>query len=198
MDFPLLAANIYYRIDGSRPTDLGVSPYTILEIDGVQIAIVGLTTTQTPDITFPNYTSGFVFEAYREAIEGVIPEITRTGADLILVTAHVCLEELNSQAREIGKLGVNMIGGGHCEELYSSIVDDIVILEAGHNLENDAYASFSVDTESGAVELVSYGTRANAGGVICPPVEDVISKWHERSNSELNAPIGYLLHGMEY
>jgi len=197
MDFPLLAANVYYRADGSRPIDLGISPYTIKEVNGVQIAIIGLITTQTPDVTYPKITGGFVFEGYREALDKVVPELKLAGADLILVPAHVCLEELNSLAREIVELGVHMLGGGHCEEISSSIVNDIVILEAGHNMETYAYATFSVDTEGDAVEVVSHGTGANIDGEIHPPVETVISKWRERSDSELGVQIGYLANGME-
>lgn len=197
MDFPLLAANLYYQTDGSRPTDLGISPYTILEVNGVRIAIIGLIATLTPGITFPKYTGGFEFEGYREALDKILPEIEKAGVDLILVTAHVCLEELNSLAHQIGESGVRMLGGGHCEEVSSSIVDDIVIIEAGHNIENYAYASFSVDTESGAVDVISYGTGANSGGASYHPVEEVISKWTEKSEADLYAPIGYLLCSMD-
>ena len=197
MDFPLLSANIYYRSDGSRPTDLGISPFTIKEINGIRIAIIGLTTTITPTITFPKIVGGFVFEEYWEALVKVVPEVKLAGADLILVPAHVCLEELNSLARVVGELGVHLLGGGHCEELSSSIVNDIVILEGGHNMETYAFATFSVDVEEGTVDIISHGTDFNYDGATDPAIEDVVEIWREKSDAEINVAIGYSQYGMD-
>lgn len=197
MDFPLLSANMYYRSDGSRPTDLGISPYTIKEVNGIRIAIIGLTTTITPTITFPKYVGGFVFEEYWEALEKIVPEVKLAGADLILVPAHVCLEELNSLARVAGELGVHLLGGGHCEELSSSIVNHIVILEGGHNMETYAYATFSVDVEEGTVKIISHGTDFNYDGATDPSIKEVVDIWREKSDAEINIAIGYSQNGMD-
>jgi 5'-nucleotidase/UDP-sugar diphosphatase len=197
MQFPLLAANLVYRADGSRPTDLGIQPYTIFEVDGVRVAVIGLITTLTPGITFPKYTGGFQFEDYKDAVEKVLPEIEAQEPDLVLVAAHVCVDELVPLAHDLRESGIRMLGGGHCEEIQASVNDGILILEAGHDLETYGYATFSADSAGGTFELESYGTAPNIGGAAYAPVEDVVQVWHDRSQADLDTPIGYLSSGMD-
>jgi 2',3'-cyclic-nucleotide 2'-phosphodiesterase (5'-nucleotidase family) len=51
--FPYLSANLRYKRDGTTPSDLGVLPFTIREIGGLRLGVIGLTTTSTPRTTNP-------------------------------------------------------------------------------------------------------------------------------------------------
>ena len=194
MNFPLLSANLIYNNGSSIPEEFGISPYTILEVNGIRIGIIGLTTTSTHVKTI---NPAFEFEDYSDALFDVVPVVKAAGADLILVIGHVCLEELNALAYEIGSLGIHLLGGGHCHELSSSRVNETVIISGGWKLESYAYATFIVDIDADIVTVVDYGTEANQGGAAVPSIESTVAYWRGLTDNELNVPIGYIQNGLD-
>ena len=190
--FPLLSANIRYRSDGSVPTDLGIQPYVIREVNGIQVGIIGLSTTATPTTTKPENVADFEFIGYEAALREIVPIVQAEGAQLIVVPAHVCRFELVILARQIADLGVHMLGGGHCNELFVEQVGDILVLEGGSSLASYAMARFEIDPESGSVAIVDSATRLNNDGAADPAVEEVVMRWLVEAEAELNKPIGYL------
>ena len=117
--FPFLSANIRTRSDNTTPTDQGIERFVVREVNGIQIGIIGLTTTLTPETTKPDNVAGFVFLDYETALREVVPEAIAAGAELIVVPGHVCQGELTRLARQIADLGVHFLGGGHCNELFA-------------------------------------------------------------------------------
>ena len=195
-NFPILSANIRYRSDGSIPTDIGIEPYTIVELNDIHVGIIGLTTTRTPYTTNPAVVSAFEFVDYEVALREIVPEVRAAGAELILVPAHICKDELIDLAGQISDLGVHMLGGGHCNELFAEEVDGIVILEGGFHLTSYARATFEFDTATDTVVEADYGINFNAGGPADPQVEEVVAHWKEEVDAELDQVIGYTESGI--
>ncbi|MFB9136600.1 bifunctional UDP-sugar hydrolase/5'-nucleotidase UshA [Vibrio olivae] len=84
-NFPMLAANIYNQ-DGTRYFD----PYHIFTINGLRIAVVGLTTEDTAKIGNPQYTSSLEFRDPKVEMASVINEIEADdSADLIIAATHM-------------------------------------------------------------------------------------------------------------
>lgn len=194
--FPFLSANIRYRDDGRSPTDLGIQPFVIREVNGIQVGLIGLSTTATPTTTKPENVADFEFIGYEEALREVVPQVRAAGAQLILVPGHVCRAELVQLARQIADLGVHMLGGGHCNELFVEQVGDILVLEGGASLASYALARFSVDPDSGVVEILESGTLFNNDGEAVPEVEALVQYWLDEAESELNKLIGYTEDGV--
>jgi len=85
-DFPMLAANIYDNETGERYFD----PYKIFEINGLRIAVIGLTTEDTVKIGNPEYISGLRFTDPKVEVQQVINEINAANsADVIFATTHM-------------------------------------------------------------------------------------------------------------
>jgi 2',3'-cyclic-nucleotide 2'-phosphodiesterase/3'-nucleotidase len=194
--FPFLSANMRRVSDGAVPTDLGIEPYTIIEANGIQVGIIGLTTTRTPRTTNPVNVAEFEFIEYETALRQIVPEAKAQGAELIFVPGHVCQDELTALAHAIGDLGVHMLGGGHCNELFAEAVNDIVLLAGGSHMGSYARAIFQFDTAADTVVDVNYGVQMNTGGTADPTITAIINEWQAKTDAELNLVIGYTTAGL--
>jgi 2',3'-cyclic-nucleotide 2'-phosphodiesterase (5'-nucleotidase family) len=195
--FPSLSANIRYRSNGQTPTDLGIQPYIIIEANGIQVGLIGLTTTSTPRTTNPVYVTEFEFLDYETALREVVPQVKAAGAELILVPGHVCQEELIALAEAIPDLGVHMLGGGHCNELFAEQINDIVLLEGGFHFTSYATATFEFDTASDTVISTDYGINFNTGSTADSQVEEVVMMWRDEADVELEEVIGFTETGID-
>ncbi|ABM04405.1 5'-Nucleotidase domain protein [Psychromonas ingrahamii 37] len=85
-NFPMLAANIYDKATGKRYFDA----YKIFTVNGLRIAVIGLTTEDTVKIGNPEFISSLEFRNPQEEIQKVIKEIkAANSADLIFATTHM-------------------------------------------------------------------------------------------------------------
>lgn len=83
---PVLSANLVWD-DTGEPIE-GVVPYVIREYDGIKVAVIGLTTTDTPKMAFPDHVKGVRFLSEIETLEKYVPEVREKGADLVFVSGH--------------------------------------------------------------------------------------------------------------
>ncbi|ACA86236.1 bifunctional UDP-sugar hydrolase/5'-nucleotidase UshA [Shewanella woodyi] len=85
-NFPMLAANIYDKASGKRYFDA----YKVFDVNGLRIAVVGLTTEDTKKIGNPEFISGLEFTDPATEIQKVIKDIKDADeADLIFATTHM-------------------------------------------------------------------------------------------------------------
>jgi len=85
-DFPMLAANIYDKETGERYFDA----YKVFDVNGLRIAVIGLTTEDTVRIGNAEYISGLDFRDPATEIKTVIKEIKDAdAADLIFASTHM-------------------------------------------------------------------------------------------------------------
>lgn len=83
-EFPMLAANIY-KADGTRYFDA----YKIFDVNGVKIAVIGLTTEDTAKIGNPEYISELEFRDPKKEVANVIKEIKEAKSADKIGRAHV-------------------------------------------------------------------------------------------------------------
>ena len=88
-EMPVLTANIAHEESGALLK--GTRPYLIKDYDGVKVAIIGLTTTDTPKMAFPGHVEGFAFLPEIETAEKYMKEVREKGADIVFVSGHVGL-----------------------------------------------------------------------------------------------------------
>lgn len=131
---PVLSANI----DASREPALEgkIARSTVLEIGGERIGIVGLTTTDTPEIAAPGPNVNFLpYDAAQQEID----RLTEEGVNKIILLSHVGFEEDQALAETL--TGVDVIVGGHSHTLlsntaegaagpYPTVVNDVPIVHA--------------------------------------------------------------------
>ena len=86
-EMPVLSANLVWEETG-EPIE-HVVPYVIKDYDGIKVAIIGLTTTDTPKMAFPAHVAGVHFLPAIETAEKYVKEVRAKGADLVLVSGHM-------------------------------------------------------------------------------------------------------------
>jgi len=191
-NFPYLSANIRYKDNGQIPTDLGIQPYAIVQLDGLKVGLIGLTTTNTESTTDPQNIGDFNFIGYASALREVVPEVVAAGADLILVPGHLCTAEIAEVKAVTEELDIALVGGGHCNELVAGESEGAVTLIGGAHMATYAWAKLTFDTATGEVLDVTYGVEQNQGGTADPEVAEIVAKWQAESDETLNDAIGYL------
>jgi 2',3'-cyclic-nucleotide 2'-phosphodiesterase (5'-nucleotidase family) len=188
-DFPFLSANIREKAGGGIP-DFAL-PYIVREVNGIQVGLIGLTTTSTPTSAFPDYVEDYDFIPYEDALEDVVPQVKEEGAELIIVIAHICYHEIQTLAATAAELGIAVMGGGHCHERFAEMVGDMAIIESGDWLQAYAKVDITFDIDADAVVSMKVSTHNNAGGTADPDVAALVEQWSDQEDAALSEVIGY-------
>ncbi len=140
--YPFLSANITNTAGTARPD--WAKPWTLVTKYGVKIAVIGLTTTETPTSTASRNIQGLAFGDGAQAIKRYLPE-ARAAADFVIVVAHVgalcdsstgagntaaCHGEILDVARQLDSGSVDLIVAGHTHLRVNTVVHGIPIVEA--------------------------------------------------------------------
>ncbi|MBX5484237.1 MAG: bifunctional metallophosphatase/5'-nucleotidase [Myxococcaceae bacterium] len=86
--FPILAVNIYDARTGGRPEWLGNDGTRIVEVHGVKIGLLGLTTPSTPSTTNPVNVSTLRFGSLVPEATEAAKKLRAKGAELVIAVAH--------------------------------------------------------------------------------------------------------------
>ncbi|WP_405132867.1 bifunctional metallophosphatase/5'-nucleotidase [Nocardia sp. NBC_01388] len=83
--FPYLAANV---TDGNGQLPPGLKAWTMLDIGGHRIGVVGTVTPDTAHIVMPEGIRGYTFGDEPDAINRYVPEIKAAGAETVIALLH--------------------------------------------------------------------------------------------------------------
>ena len=86
-DFPVICANVVNSLTGEFLEN--VIPYQILNFGGVDVAFIGLTTTDTYGLVTPELLGDYIFLDEVETSERYIREVEELGADVIVFVSHI-------------------------------------------------------------------------------------------------------------
>lgn len=134
--FPFISANIFYENSDKKP----FKGYVIKELQDLNIAILGLTTKDTPLKTNPLNVKGLVFKDPIEVARTEVPKLKKQSDILIALThmGHYPNESHGSDApgdvtlaRQVN--GIDIIVGGHTQlpVFTADIQNGAVIVQAG-------------------------------------------------------------------
>lgn len=114
VNFPVLTANI----DFSASDALGgmVEPYTVLEVGGQQVGVVGLITPETEILASPGDELVFDYDI-EGATQAAVDELLEMGINKIIVLTHIGYAHDLNLAEAVR--GVDVIIGGHSHTLLS-------------------------------------------------------------------------------
>jgi len=138
--------------------------------NGVKIAVIGLTTTETPTSTAARNIQGLAFGDGAQAIKRYLPE-ARAGADFVIVVAHAgaacdssaCHGEILDVARQLDSGSVDLIVAGHTHLRVNTVVHGVPIVEAQ-----------SSGRSIGVVDFVRTGGRREVRVQLVTPYADQV------------------------
>lgn len=84
---PFLAANVYDK-KTNKPVEWA-DPYKIVELDGIKVGILGLTTQETAYKTNPANVADIEFKNPAEVAKEMVPKMKEEGVDVVIILAHI-------------------------------------------------------------------------------------------------------------
>jgi 2',3'-cyclic-nucleotide 2'-phosphodiesterase (5'-nucleotidase family) len=172
--YPFLSANITNTAGTARPD--WATPWKLVTKNGIKIAVIGLTTTETPTSTAARNIQGLAFGDGAQAIKRYLPE-ARAAADYVIVVAHAgaicdstgagnpatCHGEILDIARQLDSGSVDLIVAGHTHVRVNTVVHGIPIVEAQ-----------SSGRSIGVVDFVRVGGRREVRVQLVTPYADQV------------------------
>ncbi len=194
--FPFLSSNLIDRETGNIPEF--VQPYTMMEFNGINIGIIGLSLIETPTVAHPRHVSQFEFLPYTAALNAAVPELKAQGAELLLVISHVCLNALGALVSLAAELEIAMLGGGHCNEFSATVDEGVAVISGGSSLRSYAQVELSLDAETHQLMDIETSTHLNIGNAPDPQVAEIVSRWRTLTDEALSEVIGYTENGLPH
>ena len=165
-EFPILSANIIVKDTGELMPPC--KPYIIKEVNGVKIAIIGLTTTDTEKMTNPDNVKGLKFLPPADVLPKYIKEVKDKGADLVVVSGHLGIpyDAMASYKRDIvqGHVFDEYRAWGDNAQQLAYKVPGIDIMFAGHI--HVGYKKPWEDPNTHTLIFQNYAYGSNIGHVI--------------------------------
>jgi 5'-nucleotidase len=167
--FPLLAANVFLR--GTRTRPEWIRPSAMLEVSGVHVGVIGLSTVETPTVTSPRVVEGLEFAPGGPIAAREAAALRARGATVILLVAHAGplgpAHEIQEIAEAVRGEVDAIVCGHHHVQLGPPplVVAGIPIVQAGAKLTAFSVIDLALD-ESGRVAsaTVNEGTAPRPGG----------------------------------
>jgi len=166
--FPFLDANLIDVATGAPPAWRNVRPTALVDLVGIKIGIVGVTTEGTPRTTLAANFAGLAVKPLAATIAAATADLHRQGATVVIVAAHaggVCHRfdqpehfescdadgEIFQVARDLAAHGgaVDAIVAGHTHEGVAHRVAGIPIVEAFANGHDFSRIDLTIDRASG-------------------------------------------------
>jgi len=141
-DFSVLGANLEKEKAGVLDE---VKPYTVKEINGVKIGILGLVTPEVSELTKPQNMEGLKVIDPKETAEKYVKELREKGIDTIVVLSHQGEEADKELARSVK--GIDVIVGGHSHTAINKpdVVNGTLIVQSGSKGEFVGNLELSLD-----------------------------------------------------
>jgi len=166
--FPFLAANTIDDATGKPVAWPNFKPSTIVNVRGVKVGLIGVTTIDTRAQTIGANVVGLTFAPLAPAITREAMALRASGATVVIVMAHAggrcsklddpedvasCdqMQEIMGVARQLPAGLVDMIAAGHTHQAMAQDVAGIPVVEAYANGRSFSRVDLSVNRSSGAV-----------------------------------------------
>lgn len=200
LKFPLLSANLVRKGTTEHPDF--VKPFVVVEAGGLKIGIIGLTTTTTPQVTNPKHVADFHFLPYADALTRYAPRVRAAGADVLIVLAHVCGDQVRGLAPKAKALGVDVLTTGHCHERIAEEIGGVAIIGGGDYLKSYARLTLEVDAAGGKVigqrAAVVDNTATAQGPAADATIAGRVAFWQRKADDALGDVIGYTRTGLAH
>jgi len=167
-DFPFLAANLIDASSGQLVDWPNVRPSVLLEVQGVKVGLIGVTTRSALQTTIAANVQGLTVTPLADAITREARKLRAEGATLVIVTAHAgsyCSEfddpddtsscnmegEIMQVAQQLETGLVDQIIGGHVHQKIAHNVNGIAVTSAHSHTRAFGRVDFTLARDSGKV-----------------------------------------------
>lgn len=169
VNFPVLSANI----DASQSPELNgiILPYTVFDVGGRQVGVIGLTTAETAVISNPS--DAVVFDSnYADVANAQAAQLIEQGVNIIILVIDVSVGEAEQLIPDL--MGIDLVVGGRSQTLFSGDMGEYMV-----EFDNDAgetiyYVQADANTQFvGRIDMTfdADGHITNMSGRIIPLIK---------------------------
>ncbi|MEN8150693.1 MAG: 5'-nucleotidase C-terminal domain-containing protein, partial [Planctomycetota bacterium] len=173
--------------DGKLLADLAWKRF---EVDGLRVGVIGLTTTETPEITAGGMAAGCAFRPAAEALAELLPEV-EAESDLVVVLSHLGHEGDLALAKAFP--GIDVIVGGHSHTVVPEpvFVGETFVVQAGSCGRMLGRLEVTVETATGRVRKVEGSLlEVTADFPVSARTAAIVKTWEDRVAAEVDVKIG--------
>ncbi|NKX92103.1 ExeM/NucH family extracellular endonuclease [Sanguibacter hominis ATCC BAA-789] len=192
-DFPYLAANVYEK----GTTTPALDEYAIVDVDGVQVGVIGAVTEETPSLVTPGGIATVEFGNPVEAVNRVAARLTdgdpsNGEADVIVAQYH---EGAGFGTPEGATLAQEIAAGGAFAEIVTDTSAAVDVIFTGHTHKEYVWSGPVPGDPTASRPIVQTGSYgANIGQVqleIDPVTKDVVGSKarNVKRTTTANAPL---------
>ncbi len=190
LKMPVLCAN-------ANPLFNYTKPYVILNKYNLKIAIIGLLTPETEQITMPKALNNHKILDPIETLNKYKSEILSYNPDITIALTHLGVKEDEKLAKNIDY--VDLIIGGHSHtELFQPINinnnnKNILIFQTGSYGKYIGYIKINIDKTNKKIDLINYKLFPTINQIINPDkkVNKILEKYISSADKYSNEIIGY-------
>ncbi|MFH0879957.1 MAG: bifunctional UDP-sugar hydrolase/5'-nucleotidase [Lentisphaerota bacterium] len=152
---PLLAGNVHPEPDSGHPLPF-LKPFIIKEMDGIRVAVAGLTNPGIPGWLRPEYIPGLQFSRSVMALQSMMPLIRQADPDVLILLVHQGYtksgeddeaNEINAIARQFPEFDV--ILGGHLHWVVPGMkIGNVLYVQSGSDAQGIGRVRLAYDTVS--------------------------------------------------
>jgi 2',3'-cyclic-nucleotide 2'-phosphodiesterase (5'-nucleotidase family) len=174
--FPLIAGNLLPPEEAGEPVG---DPYMLSDEQGVRIGVVGLTTTEIPQMLPLLRVRATDCEP---ALRSLVARAQSEGAQVILVAAHMPLDDLAALSEQVADLRIPLMLSGHSHEMGQTRVGDTVVVNSGAHWASYARVDLEWRPATGRAEVVNVQMVMVSGSdpEADPRLTAEIRRWDER------------------
>lgn len=195
-DFSYVSANLNNVEDNLT----GVAPYAIKKIDGVKVAIIGVTNPEAPTLVFPGALGTIQITDPAAAAMAARAQAEAEGAKVFIAIGHLGIEGTDANGNQVGPLtefanaihGFDLVLGDHTNVLYKNRINGALVLE---NLSKGAtYAKTNLHYDrrhGGTVTATSqFVTPISSAVTPDPAVVAMLKPYRDQLAAKLDVVIG--------
>lgn len=130
--FPYLGANL--RLNGNLT---GIAPYTVLDVAGVKVAMIGVTNPEAPTLVAPGSTGTIDITEPARAAQQARAAALKDGASVFVAFGHLGVTNVDAAGKGSGPLidfaravtGFDVVVGDHTNVEYQEVVNGALVSE---------------------------------------------------------------------
>lgn len=190
LKMPVLCAN-------ANPLFNYTKPYVILNKYNLKIAIIGLLTPETEQITMPKALNNHKILDPIDTLNKYKSEILSYNPDIVIALTHLGVKEDENLAKNVDYIDI-IIGGHSHTELFQPINitnnnKNILIFQAGSYGKYIGYIKLNIDKTNKKIDLINYKLYPTINKIITPDkkVNKILEKYISYADKYSNEIIGY-------
>jgi len=196
-DFPYVSANLKNVDENLR----GVKAFEIFEVDGVKIAVIGVTNPEAPTLVFPGNFGTIEVTNPVVAANKARAAAKQAGAQVFVAITHMGIEGSDPvTGAPVGRLidfannvgGFDIIFGDHTDAQFSATINNALVVENRSKGLTYSKTNLTVDAENGRVlnRSVQFMTPLSSGVTPDPAIVNLLTPYRSQLAAAFDAKIG--------